>query len=133
MAEIRSIMEDSPWTQICLISNNNTVTGCHFERQYRISNYVAHHLLCQNGKSLKYLKTYCQPAKLWIPYIDDWKFDMNITREIMIKGNSKEEVDNAEILMNTFIRNKTCHMMVSKVFYFKACHADEEVSKGYCD
>ena len=30
----------------------------------------------------------------------------------MIKGISKEEVYNAEILMNTFIRNKTGKMMV---------------------
>ena len=34
----------------------------------------------------------------------------------MIKGNSKKEVDNAEKLINTFLRNKTGQIMVQIQF-----------------
>ena len=54
-AEIGSMMKDRQSTQIFLIANTNTASRDHFERQYRISNSVAHHL--SNGKSLKYLKS----------------------------------------------------------------------------
>ena len=110
------MMEEPPSNETCLISNTKTLQERHFERIYRIPNSVALHLLCQKGKNLKYLKSFCKPAKIWIPHTDDWKFDININRDIMIKGNSKEEVDNAEKIINTFIRNKTGQIMVQIQF-----------------